>query len=66
MAHTHKGHFEELVHPDDRQELFIGREQGHPFHMLTRNGSSRYCRGNSRMVSGWYTTTFTEKSSIYW
>ena len=50
MAHTHKGHFEELVHPDDRQELFIGREQGHPFHMLTRNGSSRYCRGNSRVV----------------
>ena len=50
MSHTHEGRFEELVHPDDRQELFIGREQGHPFRMLTQTGSPRYCRGNSRMV----------------
>ena len=50
MSHTHEGRFEELVHPDDRQELFIGREQGHPFRMLTQTGSPRYCRGNSRIV----------------
>lgn len=50
MSHTHEGRFEELVHPDDRPSLFIGREQGHSFRMLTQTGSSRYCRGNSRMV----------------
>lgn len=50
MSHTHEGRFEELVHTDDRQELFIGREQGHPFRMITQNGSPRYCRGNSRIV----------------
>lgn len=50
MSHTHEGRFEELVHPDDRPSLFIGREQGHPFRMIPQTGSSRYCRGNSRMV----------------
>lgn len=50
MSHTHEGRFEELVYPDDRPSLFIGREQGHPFRMITQTGSPRYCRGNSRMV----------------